>query len=234
MAAAVLGGAAYAAYQAVQHPRSRFFGDTFTGLAPGRRIVALTFDDGPNGEDTRAILDVLGEEDVHATFFLVGKAAAEQPKTLQRMVRERHALGNHTWDHAHLNLRSRAGIAHQLQRTDDAIYAATGTRTWLARPPFGARSFLVLDELQRLGYTCVLWSTPLAREWEFPGAAAIARRILQRSGDGSIIALHDGNRGRRADRQDVVQAVRMIVRGLRQRGLTFVTIPHMLALEALQ
>jgi peptidoglycan/xylan/chitin deacetylase (PgdA/CDA1 family) len=218
----------------VQDPRSGFFGKTFTGIRPGRRVVALTFDDGPNGDDTAAILDVLREEDVTATFFLVGKAAAQQPGLVQCMARDGHALGNHTWDHAHLNVRTRAGIALQLKRTDDAIYAATGTRTRLARPPFGARSFLVLDELQRLGYTCVLWSTPLAREWEYPGTAAIASRILERSGDGSIIALHDGNRGRRADRGDVAEAVRTIVRGLRKRDLGFVTIPQMLELDALQ
>ncbi|MGA3037660.1 MAG: polysaccharide deacetylase family protein [Vulcanimicrobiaceae bacterium] len=227
-------GAVYAGYAAVQDPHSTFFGKTFTGIRPGRRVVALTFDDGPNGGDTSAILDVLREEDVSATFFVIGKATAQQPEIVQRMVREGHALGNHSWDHAHLNVRTRARIARQLERTDDAIYAATGTRTRLARPPFGARSFLVLDELRRLDYTCVLWSTPLAREWEYPGTATIARRILERSGDGSVIVLHDGSRGRRADRRDVAHAVRMIVRGLRQRGLTFVTIPQMLALEAMQ
>ncbi len=92
-------------------------------------VVALTFDDGPNGDDTAAILDVLREENVRATFFLVGKAVAEQPEILQCMIRDGHALGNHTWDHAHLNVRTRAGITRQLQRADDAIYAATGTRT---------------------------------------------------------------------------------------------------------
>jgi len=214
----------------VQHPRSGFWGKTFTGLAPGRRVVALTFDDGPNGADTSAILDVLREEGVHATFFVVGKAAARQPQLLQRMVEEGHVLGNHTWDHAHLNVRTRARIARQLQRTDEAIRTATGERTYLARPPFGARSFHVLDELRRMGYTCVLWSTPLAREWQYPGAEAIARRILGQSGDGSIVVLHDGNRGRHADRREVAHAVRPIVRDLRRQGLAFVTIPQMLAL----
>lgn len=227
-------GAAYAGYQAVQDPRSRFFGRAFTGLRPGHRVVALTFDDGPNGDDTAAILDVLREEGAYATFFLVGRAVAEQPLLVQHMLRDGHALGNHTWDHAHLNVRTRAGITRQLQRTDDAIYRATGTRTRLARPPFGARSFLVLDQLRRLGYTCILWSTPLAREWEYPGSATIARRILAQSGDGSVVVLHDGSRGRKADRGDVVRAVRTVVRGLRRRGLRCITIPQMLALEGLQ
>lgn len=217
----------------MQNPRSTFFGRAFTGIKPGLRVVALTFDDGPNGADTDAVLDVLAEEDVHATFFVVGQAAATQPELVRRIVAHGHALGNHTWDHAHLNIRTRSGIVRQLRKTDDAIFAATGTRTRLVRPPFGARSFHVLDELRRMEYACVLWSTPLAREWEYPGAATIARRILEASGDGSVVALHDGNRGGRGDRREVARALPLIVRGLRERGLRFVTIPQMLALEAL-
>ncbi|MGH7714384.1 MAG: polysaccharide deacetylase family protein, partial [Vulcanimicrobiaceae bacterium] len=152
----------------------------------------MTFDDGPNGADTDSVLDALGEEDVRATFFVVGKAAAAQPEVVRRIADEGHALGNHSWDHAHLNVRSRHGIVRQLRKTDDAIFAATGMCTRLVRPPFGARSFHVLDELRRMDYTCVLWSTPLAREWEYPGASAIARRILEASGDGSVAVLHDG------------------------------------------
>lgn len=217
----------------MQNPRSRLFGSAFTGIKSGHGVVALTFDDGPNGADTDAVLDALGEEDVRATFFVVGKAAAAQPQVVRRIADEGHALGNHSWDHAHLNVRTRHGIVRQLRKTDDAIFAATGTRTRLVRPPFGARSFHVLDELRRMDYTCVLWSTPLAREWEYPGAATIARRILEASGDGSVAVLHDGNRGGHADRREVARAVRLIARGLRQRGLGFVTIPQMLALEGL-
>jgi peptidoglycan/xylan/chitin deacetylase (PgdA/CDA1 family) len=217
----------------VQHPRSTFFGPAFTGIKPGHGVVALTFDDGPNGADTDAVLDALAEENAHATFFVVGKAAAMQPELIRRMAAEGHALGNHSWDHAHLNIRSRSDIVRQLRKTDDAIFAATGKRTRLVRPPFGARSFHVLDELRRMEYVCVLWSTPLAREWEYPGAATIAGRILETSGDGSVVALHDGNRGGRADRREVARAVPLILRGLRQRGLRLVTIPQMLALQAM-
>ena len=217
----------------MQHPRSTFFGPAFTGIKPGQGVVALTFDDGPNGADTTAVLNALARENAHATFFVVGKAAAREPDLIRRMAAEGHALGNHTWDHAHLNIRSRSDIVRQLRKTDDAIFAATGKRTRLVRPPFGARSFHVLDELRRMDYECVLWSTPLAREWEYPGAARIAARILETSRDGSVVTLHDGNRGGRADRREVARAVPLILRGLRARGLRFVTIPQMLALQAL-
>ena len=232
MVAAALVGAlaagAYAAYESLEAPTSTFFGRTFTGVAPGRRIVALTYDDGPNAPDTSRILDVLKEEGTRATFFVVGEAAARDPAVLRRMAREGHAIGNHTWDHAHLNVLSRAAIDEELGRTDSAIAAATGRRTTIARPPFGARSFTVLDELRRRGYTCVLWSVPLADDWDNIDPKTIAQRIIDRTRDGDVIALHDGDRGRPADRHRVVEASRLIVRALHARGLTFVTIPEML------
>jgi peptidoglycan/xylan/chitin deacetylase (PgdA/CDA1 family) len=195
-------------------------------------VVALTFDDGPNEPYTSRILDTLAQERVRATFFVVGEAAKRDPKVLRRMVREGHAVGNHTWDHAHLNLLSRAGMDEELARTEAEIAAATGTRPAIVRPPFGARSFAVLDELRRQGYTCVLWSVPLAAEWEAgTDAGTIARRILERTVDGSIVVLHDGDRGRAAVRQNVVIATRAVVQGLRARGLRLVTVPEMLALE---
>lgn len=216
----------------MQDPRSTFFGPAFTGIGPGRGIVALTFDDGPNAAHTGAILDVLEEEGVCATFFVVGKAAVRQPALLKRMHGAGHALGNHTWSHAHLNIRSRAAIVGEIVRTDEVIFAATGSFTPLVRPPFGARSFFVLRVLRELGRKCVLWSVPFAREWEAPAAQTIAQRILAGTRDGAVIALHDGDRGRPADRAGLPRAVRSIVRGLRERGLSFVTVPEMLAMEA--
>ncbi|MBV8354525.1 MAG: polysaccharide deacetylase family protein [Candidatus Eremiobacteraeota bacterium] len=215
----------------MQSPSNTFFGPTITGVVPGRRIVALTFDDGPNLPVTARILDVLRDERAPATFFVVGRAAARHPEILGRMDREGHAIGNHTWGHVHLNIRSRAAIGRELEATDDAIEAATGVRPKLARPPFGARSFLVLDELKRRGYACVLWSVPLAREWDGPAPQEIAHRVLDGARDGSIIVLHDGDRGRTApaSRAGTIEATRLIVRGLRERGLRLVTVSEMLA-----
>lgn len=194
--------------------------------------MALTFDDGPNGADTSAILDVLKEEGVRATFFVVGMAAEREPDVLARIAREAHALGIHGWSHARWNLLRTDALHRELADTQAAIRDATGVRTRLVRPPFGARSFRVLGELQKLNYTCVLWSVPLAVEWKATTAQTIARAILSRANDGSIIVLHDGDRGRTADRYALAQAVRAIVSGLRERGLRFVTIPEMLALPA--
>ena len=176
---------------------------------------------------------MLRQEHARATFFVVGRVAAREPALLRRIVREGNALGNHTWDHAHLNVLSRDSIAGELARTEDAIAAATGERPAIARPPFGARSFVVLDELRRRGYTCVLWSVPLPRDWEHVEAPEIARRVLANVRDGAIVVLHDGDRGKlsASDRSADVEATRLIVRGFRARGLRLVTIPEMLAIQ---
>jgi peptidoglycan/xylan/chitin deacetylase (PgdA/CDA1 family) len=106
------------------------------------------------------------------------------------------------------------------------------------RPPYGSRDFAVLDVAHRLGYTVVMWSVPLPHDWEQPGDATIARRVIDHVTGGSIIVLHDGNRGlvcgsqhipaRTCDRAQEIAATREIVEALRARGYRFVTIPQLL------
>ena len=106
------------------------------------------------------------------------------------------------------------------------------------RPPFGARDWLVLDEVRKLGYTPVMWSVPLAKDWEYPPPRVIAARVLRYAADGAIIDLHDGNQGivcarmhvaaRVCDRSADVGATRLIVEVLKRRGYRFVTIPQLL------
>jgi len=183
---------------------------------------------------------VLQAEHVHATFFIVGRAAEAYPDVVRRIVREGHALGNHTWDHSHLLLQSRAAMRSELRRTDDTIYRIAGVHTRLMRPPFGARDFAVLDEAKKLGYTVVMWSVPLPRDWERPGDEAIAKRVIDNVRGGGIVVLHDGNRGiicgkrpvsaaADCDRGQDVAATRTIVERLRAQGYRFVTIPQFLA-----
>ena len=241
--AALLGAlalASYLAYETAEAPGNQLFGRTLVEGAATTREVALTYDDGPNPPYTDRILDVLHRERVAATFFLVGRAVAAYPQTVRRMVREGHVVGNHTWDHAHLIVESPRTIRSELQRTSDAIAHAAGVRPVLMRPPYGARDFAVISQAQRLGYRVVMWSVPLPNDWEQPGDRTIARRVIDNVEAGSIIVLHDGNRGivcagdhrlarATCDRSQEVAATREIVDGLRARGYRFVTIPQLIA-----
>jgi peptidoglycan/xylan/chitin deacetylase (PgdA/CDA1 family) len=238
--AAVLGLAGYEAYEALEAPGNQLFGKTLVHGAPTVREVALTFDDGPNPPYTERILDVLHRERVRATFFLVGRAVVAYPDTVRRIVREGHAVGNHTWDHGHLIVESAATVRAELVRTSDAIERVAHVRTTLMRPPYGGRDFSVVAAAHALGYRVVMWSVPLPKDWEQPGDATIVRRVVDNVADGSIIVLHDGNRGllcgrdariaaSACDRGQEVAATREIIDTLRARGYRFVTIPQLVA-----
>jgi len=192
---AIASVATYVAYEALEAPGNQLFGKTLVRGAPTDREVALTFDDGPNPPYTDRILDVLRAEHVRATFFVVGRAVAAYPATTRRIVREGHAIGNHTWDHGHMIVETEASMRRELERTSAAIRRATGVTTDLMRPPFGARDFAVIAEAHKLGYRVVMWSVPLPDDWDQPGVGAIAARVVANVQDGSIIVLHDGNRG---------------------------------------
>jgi peptidoglycan/xylan/chitin deacetylase (PgdA/CDA1 family) len=232
--------AVYAAYHVLEDPRNQIWGRTLVHGPSGRHVVALTFDDGPNPPYTDRILAVLRREHVHATFFVVGRAALAYPSEIREMVRDGDAIGNHTWDHAHLNVQTRAQIRRELTRTSSLLFRIAGVRTHVMRPPFGARDFAVIDEAKKEGYTVVMWSVPLPKDWEQPGDHVIATRVVEHVQDGSIMVLHDGNRGlvcgnagipaQQCDRGQDVAATREIILMLRARGFTFVTIPQLLAL----
>lgn len=237
--AALLAVAGFVAYELFEQPANQLFGRTLTHGPANERIVALTYDDGPNPPYTTSILDVLEKEHVPATFFLVGRAVAAYPELVRREVRDGDVIGNHSWDHGHLIVYPPSQVVQSIQRTDAAIYKAAGVHTRLLRPPFGSRDWIVMREAQRLGYTVVMWSAPLARDWEYPSAAQIAQRVLRDAGDGSIIVLHDGNRGQLCgpahlnphicDRSADISATRMIIKELKKRGYRFVTIPQLIS-----
>jgi peptidoglycan/xylan/chitin deacetylase (PgdA/CDA1 family) len=230
--------AAFAAYELAESPGSQIFGKTLVSGPRDERVVALTYDDGPNPPYTNAIIKVLREQGVRATFFVVGQAVQAYPGVVRAEVRDGDAIGNHTWAHEHLVLDDSASLRETLEKTDRAIFTATGTHTRIMRPPYGGRDWLVLGEVRKLGYTPVMWSVPLAKDWEYPPARIIAERVLRYVSDGSIIVLHDGNRGivcarthlseHVCDRSADVEATRLIVQTLKREGYRFVTIPELL------
>lgn len=231
----------FVVYEMAESPGSQLFGKTLVSGPKNERVVALTFDDGPNPPYTGRILDVLQAERVHATFFVVGRAVQAYPALVRREADAGNALGNHTWNHGHLVLYDETGLRRTLQRTDAAVFAATGRHTKIMRPPFGSRDWLVLGEVRKLGYTPVMWSVPLPKDWEYPPARVIAARVLRYAGDGAIIDLHDGNRGivcahihtapHLCDRSADVEATRLIVAALKRQGYRFITIPDLLRMQ---
>lgn len=214
----------------LENPASQMFGNTVTRVPLHQKIVALTYDDGPNPPYTNEIVDYLHAQHLVATFFVVGRAVEAHPEVVRLEVADGNALGNHTWDHAHLVLETSRHIARELSLTDAAIVKATGVHTRLFRPPFGARDYAVINVARRMGYQVIMWSVPLPRDWQNPSPNVIRDRVLPYVRDGSIIVLHDGNRGRTGNREATVQATRLIVQALETQGYRFVTVPELIKL----
>lgn len=186
--------------------------------------AALTFDDGPS-PFTGQVLDVLKREHVKATFFLCGENAARYPELVRRIRDEGHTIGNHTWSHPWLYLMPEAGIAAQLDRTQDELTALTGRRPTLFRPPYGVRWFSLWPLLRERGLTMVMW-TNRGYDGRYD-AAGIAKAALTGLAPGAIILLHDGDEARQGaevDRAQTVKALPAIIRGVRAKGYAFVPI----------
>jgi peptidoglycan/xylan/chitin deacetylase (PgdA/CDA1 family) len=198
--------------------------NTATHGSRDRRVVALTFDDGPDPERTPALLDALAELDVPATFFVLGEKVDAHPELCARIADEGHELGNHTYSHPYLPLQRSAKVARELAATDAAIERATGLVPDLARPPYGGRSPWTVRAFDRLAKRVVLWDVN-SFDWKGAPADEVARRVVDRARPGSIILMHDGGR----DHTSTIDAVRMVVPALRAQGYDLVTVSRALA-----
>ena len=201
-------------------------GRTFRRGPKNRPLVALTFDDGPNGEHTRVILDVLAKHRAKATFFCVGRFAEAEPELIRRMVAEGHVVANHTDTHALLPRLSPAMVATEIGRAQRKIREAGAPTPTLFRAPKGFKHPALPKLLRENGLTLVGWTVGV---WDTdrPGADAIASRARKRLKNGTILLLHDGLRG--LDRSQTADALDLVLADCAARGLTPVTIPELMS-----
>jgi peptidoglycan/xylan/chitin deacetylase (PgdA/CDA1 family) len=155
------------------------------------RRVALTFDDGPTAPVIDSVLRVLERRGVRATFFVTGRELAEFPEGGQRLVAAGHELGNHTYAHERMVLRSPSFVRSEIERTDSLIRAAGHAGDIFVRPPFGYKLVGLPWYLHRSGRTTVMWDV---EPDSYADVAAtpdgVVRHVLERVGPGSIILLH--------------------------------------------
>jgi peptidoglycan/xylan/chitin deacetylase (PgdA/CDA1 family) len=204
------------------------------GLAPwrgrrGGKRIALTFDDGPNGADTDAVLEALARHGARATFFMVGKSAAAEPERVRRIAAAGHEIGNHTMNHAILAWRSPGAVAREIAAAQAAIVAAGAPAPRWFRAPHGFKSPFLPRALSANGLRLVAWTRGV---WDTdrPGAPAIVARTIgergERLSDGEILLLHDGEAG--LDRSQTAAALDGILGACAARDLRPVTLTELL------
>ena len=222
---AVAGGAA--GYYATYGVRSQWLGPSDWHGRTDKGAIALTFDDGPSG-DTERVLDVLGEHNVTASFFMIGRQVETFPGIAQRVLAEGHEIGNHSYSHP-IYLYQRAGrTREELERTQSVISETTGIRPRFARPPCGVRTPAYFATTRALRLRTVQWDVA-GFDWKRRSARQIATDVLNRVQSGSIVLLHDGDSDGKQDRRETVIALPMIIEGLNERGLHVMPLNELLS-----
>ncbi len=210
-------------------PCSGFFGKAVcAGPSGPARQVALTFDDGPNEPYTSQILDVLQEQQVPATFFLVGKNLERNPAVVRRLLAEGHFVGNHSWDHQSLLWKSRQGIEQELEDWEKAMTPFGLPSLKLFRAPHGWKSPWLPSVLREKGYRLIGWGRGV---WDSdqPGTELLLQRLTRSPVSGEIILLHDGAEDRQGvDRRQTVELLPRLIAFYRERGFRFVTLQELL------
>ncbi len=204
--------------------REQRSGIVISHVHTSRKVVALTFDDGPDPAYTPRVLDILARYSVHATFFEEGKQIDRYPELTNRVAAAGHSLGNHTYTHPYLTRLSEKKIRWELQAADQALERDAHLKTDMFRPPRGEWNPAVFTEVNRGHDHLILWSVALEHQ-ALPTPQAMAASVLDRVNPGDIILMHDGGS---VPRETTVQALPLLMEGLRQRGYACVTVPELL------
>ena len=191
-------------------PRSTLLGPNVRRLpeaAAQRGEVAITIDDGPDAEVTPAILDLLAEHSVRATFFCIAERARAQPALLRRIVAAGHSVQNHSARHRHnFSLLGPRGLEREVGDAQKLLADLTGVRPHCFRAPAGLRNPMLDPVLHRLGLHLVSWSR---RGYDTRRAdpVAVCKRLQEGLSGGSILVLHDGHARRTAQGRAVLLEV---------------------------
>ena len=185
--------------------------------AGAAKLVAITFDDGPNKTWTPKVVEALDRRGVKGTFFMVGGWVGTKEELVQQMARSGHQIANHTWEHLDLRELSGEDVKSQVEKSREKLAEVTGRENFLVRTPFGVRTEAVRS---RLNAPLILWSQDPAKGKQVSGEK-MARSVISTIRDGDIILLHDSTEAN-------LDAACRIIDALQPKGYDFVTVQRWL------
>ncbi|MFZ4506320.1 MAG: polysaccharide deacetylase family protein [Fimbriimonas sp.] len=189
------------------------------GGNPKKRLLALTFDDGPHPTFTPRLLKVLRDGGVKATFFVVGKMVERQPDLLKQIAADGHLVANHTFSHVTLTKVPFEEITTEYRACSDIVESVIGVRPRWCRPPGGDYDENVIEAATANGMTTVLWTADPG-DFASPGEDVILQRTFSHLNNGGIILLHDGI-------EQTLSILPELFAYAQARGFTFVTVDEL-------
>lgn len=190
-----------------------------------QKLIALTFDDGPNPLFTPQILDLLKAYDAKATFFVLGSRVRMFPRIAIREVNEGHEIANHTFDHHYLKKISPEKLKLEIKQTQEAIFDVTEQIPHVFRPPGGFYDQALIDLAKEDQLTVVMWSWYQdTQDWKKPGVQKIVHTVLSNIHNGDIVLFHD----LQGDCSQTVESLKIILPILKQQGYRFVTVTDLM------
>jgi len=185
-----------------------------------KKLLALTFDDGPDPEITQRVLKTLDEHNACATFFVRGDNAERHPELLKEIAVGGHEIGNHSYSHEPVS--SVDAAKEELRKTEDAIREATGRDVRLFRPPRGVRNCELTRQALKAGYVVVTWTISSADSRPI-GPDVIASNVIHTPNPGDIVIMHDGE-----GHASTADALPRVLDSLEKKGYRFVTLPELM------
>ncbi|CEH29511.1 chitooligosaccharide deacetylase [Aneurinibacillus migulanus] len=190
-----------------------------------KKLIALTFDDGPHPVYTRRLLKVLDKHKAKATFFVVGERAQWYAPVIRQIHRRGHEIGNHTFTHPHMKHITSEQLQEEIRKTDQIIHSLTGTYPRFFRPPGGEITYTVLRSSASQKHPIAIWSYHQdTRDWAHPGTAYIVSKVTSGARPGDIILFHDSG----LDQSQTIEAVDKVLTILSKQGYRFVTLSQLL------
>ena len=211
----------------VQEMQNRLFENLDPQLSANNKLVAITFDDGPNTGTTGSLemLEVLAKHNVKATFFVIGSQAEEDPETVKKMADAGHEVASHLYSHDaadYLNAVSPEKAREQVEKARTVIGQITGAEPRYVRPTGGNANEQALVAAGDLADGFIGWDVD-TEDWTMPGADAIVQTALDEVHPGSVVLMHDGG----GDRSQTVEALDKLIPKLQEEGYQFVTISEL-------
>lgn len=215
-------------------PPNSLFGKVINKIETEKKVMALSFDDGPDSIYTHEVLRILRENDVKATFFILGKNIPGNEILIRMMQVEGHSIGNHSFSHPNFLFILPKKIKEEVEKTQQDLEKIVGQRTYLFRAPYGNyNNPFLMQYLEKNNFSIIGWSVD-PFDWKEKDPEKIVDSILKKVSPGAIILLHDGPEGRKKEslyREAMIKALPRVIKELKTQGYRFLTIPELLVLE---